>query len=306
MPSLTEQHQHTLLQFGAILTALRLEQRNANEMPWTYEDLSAATGIKVPTLRKMTAAGTAYGAKSVDPKHLLLLANAFGLSSSERREFYLAAQGIPQEWAVKKHNTYAHTKQMCAKMLTESRLPSVVWNQFADVVQINRYALMLYGLDEHTELQQKKHSPLANNALYQAFDPAGLLRQSMPKAAWEQFAIRNIIVFRSWSLRFRANPRYQAVKSGLWLLPDFARLWLKTVEADDHDSMQDVYKLEITHPQLGLIAFNVLITRMPTDGDTLFVGHYVPLNAATFQLFGQLQSNLPAQCVDAEEMVKKI
>ena len=105
-PNPSNQRRQALLTFGSLLTALRYEQRNANDMPWSYKDLSVATGINVATLRKMTAAGTIYGAKSVDPEHLLLLANVFGLSSSERREFYLLGQGIPQEWAVKTRSSY--------------------------------------------------------------------------------------------------------------------------------------------------------------------------------------------------------
>ena len=131
-------------QFGKLVSALR------QDMGWTQFELSQFGGVDIATISQMERGVK----KHLAPELLVGLANVFHLTTQERRQFFLAATGVPSEQMVRQPelglNTEISDAEKSLKKMTglvESlRVPAFLLDVYSDVLAINLIAFAFFQI----------------------------------------------------------------------------------------------------------------------------------------------------------------
>ena len=280
--------------FGKLLAVLR------DEVHWTQADLAEMVEVETGVISNLER-GTK---KNLEPELLFRLANALGLTTLERREFFLAASGLDETHIVRQPGGAVTTEIFdAAKVLSQLkmivgklRLPAFLVDVYGDVVAANQIILDLLQVSPEV-IAQAATEPGGYSSIRVTY--GDMVRSAIP-AGYEDFILTSMRGFREVSLRYRARPYFQYLMKEFRnpkKYPWFERAW-KRVSLLDDDKAGTVDPFAYTHALYGPLAYYSTSSVTFTPYGELFLVQYLPVNAQTAAVFEQLASTVGTRAVD--------
>jgi hypothetical protein len=87
------------------------------------------------------------GRRNLDPETVVALADALELTTSERREFFLASSGVGNEVNTRPENDPEIVLSQLMNKIGEVNLPAFVGDCYYDMVAVNAAMIMLMDLE---------------------------------------------------------------------------------------------------------------------------------------------------------------
>ena len=147
--------------------------------------------------------------KYFEPELLFQLANAFQLTTLERREFLLAASGLDQKEIVRQPSAVMSTdvfniRRALDKMVEltgQVRLPAFLADVYGDVIATNNIILLFFKAPAEY-IQMASQTPGGYNTTRFNFG-RDLVGRNNVIDNWDQYALNSMRSFRENSLRYR-------------------------------------------------------------------------------------------------------
>ena len=275
-------------EFGQLLATLR------KDMGWTQFQLAELVEIDEAVISQVERGVK----KHYEPELLFSLANAFQLTTLERREFFLAASGLEKKQIVRQASANIKTdvfdvRKMLERMVDltgEIRLPAFLGDVFGDVLAANRMMLAFYDIPPDM-FENASRIPGGYNTARINFGRA-LIGRNHASDNWEQYALNSMHAFRVNSLRYRAHPYFKYLMKAFRNpieYPFFDRFW-KMVSSTEQDREANVDYFSYTHPALGRLNYVASTITAVTSSGELFLIQNVPLDEHTDRVFDQLKN----------------
>lgn len=273
-------------EFGELVAALRLDLGWTQSQLAEYADLDDAVVSQIERGVK----------RHFEPQLLFHLANAFQLTTLERREFFLAASGLDQKEMVRQLSAATATdvfdpKKTLDKMIDvtgQVRLPAFLWDVYGDVIAANHILLSFFRLPQEF-VNQASQVPAGYNMCRFSFGKE-LVGRSLIIENWDQFALNAMRAFRENSLRYRARPYFKYLMRlfrNQNEYPFFDRYW-KMVSSIEQDKEVNTDYYTYHHAEFGEIKYiSSSVVSITSFGELILV-QYLPLDAITSQIFERL------------------
>jgi hypothetical protein len=273
--------------FGKIVAALRKERFDPVQgRAWTQKHLALATNLS-----ERLVANIERGDKvNLEPDILGSLADAFSLTTLERREFYALAAEVTHDHAVNPTHDPLHIRQQVNTVINGIHLPGFVYDDYFDIVTANHASLTLHGIPSEWLLRLAAEHGAAN-FMHVIFAHDSPMRRSMAKN-WEALAYGNMSQFRAMSLRHRHTQRFRVLFARLCALPNFLEYWSSTQHAQsDFASRLRIH--HYPHPVYGLLFYSVFAATSYSAQNHLHVTTLLPLDDKTVEVFNVIYSQRP-------------
>lgn len=276
--------------FGKLVSALR------QDMEWTQFNLAEYADIDLAVISQIERGAK----KHFEPELLVKLANAFHLTTLERKEFFFASTGIHPSQAVRQPSAALATDTLDAdKSLTKMtnlvgqlRVPAFLLDVYSDVLAINQIAVTFFQIPQ-VMFETADFTVGGYNAIRLVFGK-DLAARSKIMENWDEYALRTMRFFREVSLRYRARPYFQSLMKAFRNpveYPLFGRYW-KLVSSVEQDRESNVDLFSYTHSDFGHLNYATATTVSLTPYGELLLNQYLPLDDPTSRVFDQLS----AQC----------
>lgn len=275
--------------FGELVAALR------QDLGWTQFQLAEYSDIDDAVISQIER-----GVKKYFEPHLLFqLANAFQLTTLERREFLLAASGLDQKEMVRQPSAGMLTdafnvRKTLDKMIDvtgQVRLPAFLWDVYGDVIAVNNILLSFFKLPPEFVMRAGQ-IPGGYNVCRFSFGK-DLVARNLIIENWDQFALNSMRAFRENSLRYRAQPYFKylmRIFRNQNEYPLFDRYW-KMVSSIEQDREVNTDYYAYHHSEFGEIKYISSSVISITSFGELILVQYLPLDRNTSQVFEQLAQN---------------
>ena len=274
--------------FGELVAALR------QDLGWTQSHLAENADIENAVVSQIERGVKKY----FEPDLLFQLANAFQLTTLERREFFLAASGLDQKEMVRQPSAATLTdafnvRKTLEKMIEvtgQVRLPAFLWDVYGDIIAANNIIVSLFRVPPEY-VERANEIPGGYNVCRFSFGK-DLVARSRIIENWEQFALNSMRAFRENSLRYRAQPYFKYLMKifrNRTEYPFFDRYW-KLVSSIEQDKDVDQDYFSYMHSKFGQIKYITSTTTAITSFGNLFLVKNLPLDEHTEEVFAQLKS----------------
>jgi transcriptional regulator with XRE-family HTH domain len=272
--------------FGELVAALR------QDLNWTQSQLAEYSDVDDAIISQIERGVK----KHFEPRLLFQLANAFQLTTLERREFLLAASGLDQHQLVRQPSAAMSTdvfnvRRALDKMIELNagvRLPAFLADVYGDLVSANRIILSLFKLPLEF-VERADRIPAGYNTARFNFSK-DLVARSHVVDNWDQFALNSMRTFRESSLRYRAQPYFKYLMKifrNRNEYPLFERYW-KMVSSVEQDKDASMDSFAYQHDEFGQIKYISSSLVSITSFGELFLLQYLPLDERTSQIFEKL------------------
>lgn len=273
-------------EFGELIATLR------QDMDWTQFQLAEFANADEPVISQIERGVK----KHFDPELLFQLANAFQLTTLERREFFLAASGLDQKEIVRQVSASTNTDVFNARLVLNKmiemtgqvRLPAFLCDVYSDVIATNQIVLSFFKVPQ-SFIDAAGHIPGGYNTTRFNFGK-DLVARSHVLDNWDQYALNSMRAFRENSLRYRAKPYFKYLMKTFrnpHEYPLFNRYW-KMVSIAEHDKEATTDYFSFHHDEFGEINYLTSSTVSVTSFGELFLVLYLPLDEHTSQVFEKL------------------
>ena len=272
--------------FGELVAALR------QDLGWTQSHLAESADIDNAIVSQIERGVKKY----FEPSLLFQLANAFQLTTLERREFLLASSGLDQKEMVRQPSAATLTdvfnvRKTLAKMIEltgQVRLPAFLWDVYGDIVAANNIIISFFRVPSEF-VERAGQSPGGYNVCRFNFGK-DLVARSLVIDNWDQFALNSMRAFRENSLRYRAQPYFKYLMKifrNQNEYPLFDRYW-KLVSSIEQDKEANTDQYAYRHTEFGEIKYiSSSVVSITSFGELVFV-QYLPLDRNTSQVFEHL------------------
>jgi transcriptional regulator with XRE-family HTH domain len=272
--------------FGELVAALR------QDLNWTQSQLAEYSDVDDAIISQIERGVK----KHFEPRLLFQLANAFQLTTLERREFLLAASGLDQKEMVRQPSAATLTdafnlRKTLDKMVSltgQVRLPAFLWDVYGDVIAANQIVISLFRV-AFEYLENAGQVPGGYNVCRFSFGK-DLVARSLVTENWDRFALNAMRAFRENSLRYRAQPYFKylmKVFRNQNEYPLFDRYW-KLVSSIEQDKETDTDYYGYHHSEFGEIKYVSSSLVSITSFGELYLVQYLPLDKNTARVFEQL------------------
>jgi len=273
--------------FGELTSTLR------QDMGWTQSQLAEYSEIDIAVISQIERGVK----KFFEPELLFCLANAFQLSTLERKEFILAASGLDEKQIVRQPSAVVATDAFNAKKILERmvrltgeiRLPAFLVDVYSDVIAANRMMLAFYDAPS-SMLESAASVPAGYNTARLNFGRDLVGRQHVSDN-WDYYGMNSMRAFRANSLQYRAKPYFKYLMKAFRNpveYPFFDRFW-KLVSSTDQDKEVNVDHLSYYHNTFGHLEYIASTTIAITSFGNLFLTQNLPLDEHTEDVFTQLK-----------------
>ncbi len=273
--------------FGKIIAALRKERFDpVQARGWTQKYLAQIAGLS-----ERLMANIEHGEKvNLEGDILARLADAFCLTTLERREFFALAAEVTLDQTVNPSHDPQQIREQIFIVINGLQQPAFVYDDYFDIVAANHSSMALHGISSEW-LQQLAVQQGAANFMQVIFAPDSPMRLSMARN-WEGLAGGNMSQFRAMSLRHRHTQRFRTLFTYLCSLPDFLTFWNSTQHVhSDFASRMRIHRY--LHPQYGSLFYSVFAATSYSFPNHLHVTALLPLDNATGQVFNSLHTKQP-------------
>ena len=275
-------------EFGELVAALR------QDLGWTQFQLSEYSEVDHAVISQIERGVK----KFFEPELLFCLANAFQLTTLERREFIFAANGLDENQIVRQPSASLATRvsdptRILERMLTllgQIRLPAFIWDAYGDFVAANYIMLAFYNVPS-SMLEMAARIPGGYNAARVNFG-RDMLARTQVTDNWDQYALNSMRAFRENSLSFRAKPYFKYLMKAFRNpaeYPLFDRFW-KLVSSTEQDKELNIDHFSYHHNVFGPLNYMASSTIGVTSFGTLILVQNLPLDQHTDYVFSELKS----------------
>jgi transcriptional regulator with XRE-family HTH domain len=273
--------------FGELVAALR------QDLGWTQFQLAEYSGLDGAVISQIERGVKRF----FEPELLFCLANAFQLTTLERREFIFAASGLDEKQIVRQPSEAMSTDVFDTKKILEKlvsltgqiRLPAYLSDVFGDVIAANNMMLGFYGVTA-SMTEQAARIPGGYNTTRLNFGHEAVSRMQVMDN-WENYALNVMRSFRESTLRYRAFPYFKYLMKAFRNpseFPFFDRYWkLVSSTEQDKDVALDVFTYY--HRSFGPIKYTSSSTNAFTSFGNLYLVQNLPLDEHTELVFSQLK-----------------
>ena len=273
-------------QFGKLIAALRREQRDEQNHECTQACLAKLVGVSEQIIGKIER-----GEKVTYEADLLVnLANAFRLSSRERKEFFLAAVGLDERDIPRPAHTPEQILNSLIAIMTTTVLPALIVDAYDDVVAINSFARTLFDFTD--ELQREApHLVGGFNIMRVVFSKKSKYRDALAKEQRERCITQNLQFFKTITLPHRASPYFAYLLKGFRKDKDmslFNAYYAESMHGDSEDFYIEDEVLIFNHEKLGRIRCYSPSMEAVTAAGALYLLIYIPADLQTLRVFSQL------------------
>ncbi len=268
--------------FGQVVAALRREQFDfASGHSWTQRQLAKETGLTVRIVGKIERGEQAR----LDAEILQGLAQAFQLTSFERREFFAMASEVADAALVRAALGSEDVFTQVWALLDTLCAPAFLMDPFADLIGVNRALLAFHDLSLD-QLKAARATAAGANNMVLLLTPDGRLRQMLGRG-WRPIALANMQQWRAMTLRYRHTARFRQLFNALSACPDFYGLWADSHE-DGYDDYSRLRSYAYTHGAHGRVAYTVFTNTSLSAYGELYLSTFVPQDRVTTALFETL------------------
>lgn len=290
--------------FGELVAALR------QDLGWTQFQLAEYSGQDVAVISQIERGVKRY----FDPDLLFCLANAFQLTTLERREFIFAASGLDEKHIVRQPSDTMATDVFDAEKVLERmveltgqiRLPCYLADAFSDVVAANYMILAFYDVSVPF-VERAASIPGGYNTTRLNFGREALGRSQIV-GNWDGYALNAMRAFRESTLRYRAWPYFKYLMKAFRNpseFPLFDRYWkLVSSMEQDKDVNQDQFSFQ--HAKFGPVRYITSTTVAITSFGNLSLVKNLPLDEHTEEVFAQIKSEAGIGVVRLASWPKKL
>ncbi|HLO18559.1 MAG TPA: helix-turn-helix transcriptional regulator, partial [Anaerolineales bacterium] len=240
-------------EFGELVAALR------QDLGWTQFQLAEYSNLDNAVISQIERGVKKY----FEPKLLFQLANAFQLTTLERREFLLAASGLDQKEIVRQPSASMLTdvfnpRKTLDKMIEltgQVRVPAFLCDVYSDVIATNNMILLFFKLPPEF-VERAGQIPGGYNTARFNFGK-DLVARSHVVDNWDQYALNSMRSFRENSLRYRAQPYFKYLMKifrNQNEYPLFNRYW-KMVSSFEQDKEANTDYFSYHHDEFGEIKY---------------------------------------------------
>ncbi|NPA30673.1 MAG: helix-turn-helix transcriptional regulator [Chloroflexi bacterium] len=278
-------------EFGRLIRHLRFELAETEMRKITQEELDRRCGFPLGTVGRIERGDM----RRLDQEHLVALADAFRLTQLERREFFLAANGVPTEKIYSYPGAPPPEEELNLLLqgIRDLPYPAFVTDVYMDFVYAHHSALALWGITDEI-LEEARAYRLVPNAIYYSFHPRFRFESMfVDPGEWFHLAVGNVQLFRRATLRYRTHRywdylmhRMQTDDPRLW--SNFRIFWLQAEMRREWDG-NTRRRYRIRHPKYGPLHYLATVSEESTAYGPLYVTIYVPLDHATHQAFLRLR-----------------
>jgi transcriptional regulator with XRE-family HTH domain len=273
-------------EFGELIAALR------QDLGWTQASLSEYAQVEEAVISQIERGVK----KHFEPELLFNLANAFQLTSMERREFLLAASGLDARQMVRQPSSAVktdvfHPTKMLDKLIQVTgrvRLPAFLMDVFGDVIAANFIVLNLFQISLDWA-NAGRDMPGGLNVVRVNFG-RDLLMRNIVAENWDAYAVSTMRGLREISLRYRAKPYFKSLMKDFRnpaQFPLFDRYW-KMVSSLEPDKESSTDILAYEHSQYGPQKYAVTSGMTVTPYGELYLVQYLPADEHTSGVFENL------------------
>ena len=284
------------LEFGQLVAALR------QDLGWIQFKLAEVADVDEAVISQMERGVKRH----FEPELLFNLANAFQLTTLERREFFLAASGLDQNQIVRQQSAATTTDvfnvrrvlEKMAELTAQVRLPAFLCDVYSDVLCVNQIMLAFFNPSPEY-LQGIEQIPGGFNTVRYNFGK-DLQARSRIVGDWDNYALNSMRAFRENSLRYRAKPYFKYLMKifrNPVEYPLFDRYW-KMVSSVERDKEANADYFAYGHPEFGAVCYTSSTTVSITSFGELFLVQYLPLDEQTSLLFEQLAKSTKQEAVN--------
>lgn len=266
--------------FGLIVKALRKNGLNEQGKPWNRDVLGRAVHLTADQLGRLERGER----KNIDRQTLTLLADAFKLTSHERKEFYYAALGLQDKEIFNQEEPETRLKNL-VDHAEKLHLPALILDVYLDVIATNKALLNLYQIDPDL-IEACRGKPAGYNQLSALYSSTPGLKKLMGPA-WKNASLSSILEFRRSSLRYRHTDYFSGLLNSLFKLKYFKKDWHISHQYNDYSN--SVYKrFTYRHCIFGLLDYTISETRINTAAGELNLILHNPNDPGTLSTFGEL------------------
>jgi len=273
--------------FGELVHALRLD------LGWTQFQLAEYSGVDDAVISQIERGVK----KFFEPELLFCLANAFQLTTLERREFIFAASGLDEKQIVRQPSAGMTTDVFNAKKILERmihltgeiRLPAFLSDVYSDVIAANYMMLAFYDVPP-SMIESAANVPGGYNTTRLNFGRESLAHTQVTDN-WDSYALKSMRSFRENSLQYRANPYFKYLIKAFRNpveYPFFDRFW-KLVSSTEQDKEVNIDQFSYSHNEFGLLNYVASTTIAITSFGNVYLIQNLPLDQHTEDLFNQLK-----------------
>jgi transcriptional regulator with XRE-family HTH domain len=273
-------------EFGELIAALR------QDLGWTQFQLAEYAEVDWAVISQIERGVK----KHFESQLLFRLANAFQLTTLERREFFLAASGLDQKEIVRQPSAAMSTDvfnirktlDKIIELTGQVRLPAFLCDVYSDVIAANQIILSFFKIP-FSFSEHAGQIPGGYNTARFNFG-RDLMARSYVVDNWDQYAMNSMRSFRANSLRYRAQPYFKYLIKTFRNqneYPLFDRYW-KMVSSSEQDKDAAIDYFSYHHEEFGDIKYISSLTVSITSFGELFLVQYLPLDGNTSQVFERL------------------
>jgi transcriptional regulator with XRE-family HTH domain len=284
------------VEFGELVAALR------QDLGWIQFKLAEVADIDEAVISQIERGVKRH----FEPELLFNLANAFQLTTLERREFFLASSGLDQNQIVRQQSAATTTDvfnvrrvlEKMVEMTAQVRLPAFLCDVYSDVICVNQIILAFFKPSPEY-LQGIELIPGGFNTVRYNFGK-DLQARSRIVGDWDNYALNSMRAFRENSLRYRAKPYFKYLMKifrNPVEYPLFDRYW-KMVSSVERDKEANADYFAYGHPEFGAVCYTSSTTVSITSFGELFLVQYLPLDEQTGQLFERLAKETKPEAVN--------
>ncbi len=262
-------------EFGNLLTALRKQNLNENGERWTREDLCEYVHLSPHQLGRLERGDRKY----LDTETLQLLAEAFNLTTLERKELFYAAVGVAEEKLINPLDEgYEDILNDLISTLKNMHVPAFVLDDYADILAANELMLNFYQVDPDY-ISKASETFAGFNLLKFIYSPDSGYAEVVG-SSWPNMAIKNLHFFRRVTLRKRQKTYFKKLLRELCKEKLFDIDWHDLSRGPSlSDSVYDTFQWN--HPCHGPVNLIFTESLVPTKHGNLYLFTYVPGDIST-------------------------
>ncbi len=206
--------------FGKLITALRKEHTDPDDKVWTQEQLANETNLSHQQIGDIERGEKA----NIEPDTILALAKALELTTTERKEFFLAASGVENE-DIAPNNVPVVVLNEMLQIIKDIHLPALIMDAYGELVAINQGTVTLYRLDMDDFQNSSINQATKFNFMRLVFSEEFESQRTMMGESWTTFANETVAIFRTISFRYRASAYFRYILPELRKFKLFRKYW---------------------------------------------------------------------------------
>jgi transcriptional regulator with XRE-family HTH domain len=273
-------------EFGELVSTLR------QDLGWTQSELAEYSGLDDPVISQIERGVK----KFFEPNLLFCLANAFQLTTLERREFFFAASGLEENQIVRQPakgtttDTFHPSKIIdhLIGIMAQLQVPAFLTDVYGDAIAVNTAIIRFFNVPTGM-IESASSIPAGYNTMRITFNKE-LVGRTHVADNWDAYAMSAMLTYRASTLRYRAKPYFKYLMKifrNPVEYPLFDRFW-KRVSSLEQDRITNSDLFAYRHEVFGEIKYLTAGITTTTSFGELFLATYQALDDHTSKIFSSL------------------